>query len=150
MKKGVTLIELLIAISILAIVGAITMTVFPSLNKTQALHNDTQAVIGMIQQARGQTLSSKNASAYGVHLEANAVTLFTGSVYTAGAAGNQVHDLQTINAITSIALFGGGSDLIFNLLTGETSQDGTVTLYSAATEKSRIIRIYKTGLVESS
>jgi prepilin-type N-terminal cleavage/methylation domain-containing protein len=148
-KKGFTLIELLIGLSILSILTAIIFTTFVSFKKNQALEKDTEAIVEILQQARSQTLSSQNSSQYGIHFAAPKITLFAGSVYSAGDASNQDFVLSSTDTILSINIVGGGSETIFNRLTGETNQNGTIIVSSGDISKTKTITIYKTGLVET-
>ncbi len=148
-KSGFTLIEILV---VLAIVGLISIFIFTSLNnykKFQALDKDKETIVQILRQARSQTLSSRNASQYGAHIASSTVTLFTGTTYSSSSASNQVFLLQASDNIMTISLNGGGSDVVFTRLTGETNQYGTITISSPTTSKTKTVTIYKTGLVEA-
>jgi len=81
-KRGVTLIELLIALAILAIISAIVVSPFNSFRLTGALQGDVENVLSFINKARLNTLSSQNDSEYGVHFESGRVVLFKGPTFT--------------------------------------------------------------------
>lgn len=124
------------------------MTTFVAFRKNAALNKDTETVIETLRQARSETLSSQNASQYGVHISATKITVFTGSTYSPSDSTNRDFLLSPMDTIVTIDLVGGGSDVIFNRLTGETSQSGTVVISSPTTSKTKTVTIYKTGLVE--
>ncbi len=147
-KKGFSLIEIIIVIGILGLLTAISVATFVTFRNSQGLNKDTETVVEVLEQARTQTLSSQNGSAYGVHFGTSAVTLFAGGTYAAGAAGNQIFSLLSSDTILTITLTGAGSDVVFNRLTGETGQDGTIVLSSASAGRTRTVTIYKTGVVE--
>ncbi len=147
-KKGLSFIEVLLVIGVMALIAVIALSTFISFRKHSALAMDTDTVIGLLRQARNQTLSSKNSSAYGVHFTAPSVTLFTGSAYSAGAADNQTFVLSSTDTILTISLTGGGSDVVFQRLTGETGQNGTIVLSAPGIPETKTVTIYKTGLVE--
>lgn len=148
-NKGVTVAELLIAIAILGILSGIVINSLVSFRKNQALQKDTELVVELLNQARNQTISTKNLSQYGVHFTSTTVTIFTGPTYSNGATGNQVFTLNSTDTILSITLTGGGSDVIFNRLTGETSQNGTIVVSSPGITETKTVTIYKTGVIES-
>jgi prepilin-type N-terminal cleavage/methylation domain-containing protein len=148
MKRGFTLIEILVVIVIMAILVTIVLSVFPKFNKSQALDKDAETIVQILRQARSQTLSSKNATQYGVHFGSSAATLFSGSTYSSSASDNQVFTLQTSDLIVSTGLTGGGSDVIFIRLSGETSQYGTITVSSPTLSTTRTVTIYKTGVIQ--
>lgn len=146
---GFTLVEFLVAISIMLLVTGGAVGVFNNFRNSQGLHKDTELIVAVVRQARSQTLTSQNASQYGVHISTSKVTLFTGSTYSAVSASNQDFFLTTPDVITTITLTGGGNDIVFQRLSGETSQNGTLVVTSPATANTKTVTIYKTGLIES-
>ena len=150
LKSGFTILELAIVIAIMATLSAIIISTFISFRKNQALEKDTEIVVQVLEQARNQTLSSKNSSVYGVHFTAPKITLFKGSSYVANDSNNQDFVLSSTDTILTISLAGGGSDIVFNRLTGETTQNGTIVVSSPGLSRTKTVTIYKTGVVESS
>src|ERR1035437_5373941 len=121
--KGFTLLEILIVIAILAVLTVISLNTFVQIKNSQAQQMDTETIVETLRQARSQTLSSQSASQYGVHFASGAITLFTGASYVSNDPNNKIFTLSNVNVITA-SLSGGGSDIVFNRLSGETSQDG--------------------------
>ncbi len=148
-KSGFTLIEILVAIGIVLVLGFIIVTTFVSFRKNQSLSLDTQTITTVLSQARNQTISSKNSTSYGVHFGTSKITLFTGTVYNSLDTTNEDFNLSSTDTILSVGLNGGGNDVIFERLTGETSRNGTVVVSSPGIAQSKTVTIYKTGLVES-
>ncbi len=148
-KSGLTLTELLIVLGIMALLVTIFMGTFISFRRSQALVMDTDTVVSLLRQARNQTLSSKNSLSYGVHFTAPKVTIFTGPTYDVNAPDNQDFVLSSGDTVLTISLNGGGSDVVFTRLTGETSQNGTVVISSTGISRTKTVTIYKTGLVQS-
>lgn len=146
---GFSAAELLVVLSIITVLSLVIITSFVTFRKNQALVFDTDTVVGVLRQARNQTLSSKNSTNYGVHFTAPKVTIFTGSTYNSNAADNQDFVLSSTDTILTISLNGGGSDVVFSRLSGETSQYGTVVVSSPGVSETKTVTIYKTGLVES-
>ena len=146
--KGFTAGELIVSLAIMFVVAGIVMSAFINFRKTQSLSIDTETVIEVLRQARNQTLSSKNSTVYGVHLTAPKITLFTGATYSSGASTNQDYNLSSTDTILTISLNGGGSDVIFQRLSGVTAQNGTVIVSSPGLSQTKTITIYKTGLIE--
>ncbi len=83
---------------------------------------------------------------YGVHFTDSKVTLFAGSSYVPDDTNNRDFTVNASDSTLSVNLTGGGSDVIFQKLSGETVDDGTVTLSS--TLRTKTVTIYKTGLIE--
>jgi prepilin-type N-terminal cleavage/methylation domain-containing protein len=149
MKRGFTLMEILGVVAIMTILMTIVLTSFSTLNKNQALDKSAKYIASIIEEARGNTLFSKNDSQYGIKFEASKVTMFKGASYSLSSPDNVVYDLNSLVTISNISLSGGGSELVFDRLTGNTSQTGTITvsLNSSSTSKA-FITFSKTGIVE--
>jgi prepilin-type N-terminal cleavage/methylation domain-containing protein len=148
-SKGFSLVEITVTLSILTIVSAIVLSSLSSNTDREALAKNADAAVSVLTEARSLTISAKSASNYGVRLASVGPTLFTGTTYNAGASSNRSLALNARVSITNISLTGGGSDVVFSKLTGNTSQNGTfrVTLVSN-TSVYKTVTIYKTGLVE--
>ena len=146
-QRGVTLMEVLMVIGIIATLSVLSFVAFRNLNSTRALEGEAGRVAGELQKARALTLSSKNQAQFGLHVQASQVTLFQGVVFVAGSSTNTVTGLNPLITISSISLAGGGSDVVFNRLSGKTAENGTITL-SRTGGASKTITIYSTGLVE--
>ncbi len=146
--KGFSILELIVVLAVMAILVAIFLNTFIVFRKNQALAKDSETIALVLNEARNLTLDSKNSSNYGVHITSSKVTFFVGNTYGAGNSGNMDYALNTTDTIITISLTGGGSDVAFQRLTGETSQNGTVTISSPGISQTKTVTIYKTGLIE--
>ncbi len=150
LRAGVTLVELLMVVAILFVLFAVTTRTFQGVNSGKALDTEALHIISELNEARSLTLSSKYANPFGIHFASSSVTLFQGATYDAGSATNTVTLLNSLVHVSSIDLAGGGSDVVFQRLTGKTVHSGSITLSlisSASTSKT--IMIYTTGLVDT-
>lgn len=148
--KGFTLIEVLIALAIVAVIAAVGVTSLSNFNAQEALSVETVKVISLLSKARSQTLSAKGGNAYGVHFEERKAVLFKGAVYSASDPNNQTQVLHTEVKISALSLLGGGSEVVFKKLTGGTAQSGTVTLSLARNPSvTKLITIAGTGIAYS-
>ena len=149
MRRGFTLIELLIVIGISSLLIGFTYSSFRLLNQSQALGKDANLVATVLHEARAETLASKNGNQYGVHFETNKIVLFIGTTYSSVDSTNINFPLNTLVTISTINIMGGGSEVVFDRLTGDTSQTGTVTLSLISTPTSiRTITVSGAGLIE--
>ena len=148
-KKGFTLVEVLIVLGILAILSVIIFSTFIEFRKNQALVMDTDTIVEVLRQARNQTLLSKGPSVYGVHFTSSKITLFTGENYVDNNVANQDFTLNSTDTILTINIVPAGADIVFNRLTGETVNFGTIVVSLSGGSKSKTVTIYKTGLIES-
>ena len=149
-SKGFSIVEMLVVLAVGVIIATVVISVFSKAPGRQALDKQTSVVLSLLEHARGLTLSAKNASVYGVHFETAKAILFTGPTYSANAASNVVEPVHSLLQISAISLAGGGSDVVFNRLAGDTAQYGTVTLsLIASSTQSKVITIFATGLSQS-
>lgn len=146
-NRGFTLIELLI---ILVIMGALLAAIVPpflNFQRTSALNTETQEILTIVSEARLSAMSSKEDVQYGVHFEAGKVVLFKGATYSVGASGNKEHLFNTTLTLSPIVVNGGGADVVFQKVTGATTQNATTTLVVVGnTAASSTIIIYPTGV----
>lgn len=131
-NKGFTMIEIMIVVGLLMIFGSLALVSFQVSRNTRDLTAATQNVLSVLRLAQARTLSGENDSVWGVHLEQNQIVLFRGPTF-AGAPFVEPYDLSSSIELVTIALNGGGSDVIFNRITGTTDQNGTFVLRVAAT-----------------
>lgn len=146
--RAMTLVEILIVIALMSILAMLSLQAFYSVLSSKSLESETARVVAELQRARALTLASKYSSAYGIHLATTSITLFQGTGYISASATNT---LSTLSSSVKLAytLAGGGSDIIFQRLTGESTTTGLITLSlanKASTTKS--ITVYQTGLLD--
>lgn len=148
MQKGFSLMEIVVVIAIMSMIGTFVVIAYAKFNSSQALEKDALQVISVLNQARSLTLSSKGNSQYGVHFGSSEVVLFTGENFQSEAESNIPVALNRLVSV-SADLSGGGSEVVFERLTGRTAQSGTValSLLGEATSTRSLI-IYETGVVE--
>ncbi len=152
-NKGISVMEILIVISIIVILASIVVLNLSQFRREQALQNTTSDLISLLNEARNNTISSKNSTNYGVHFESARAVSFIGGTFTETVSTNKQIDIDSsvsIPASGGISLNGGGSDVIFTRISGDTLNYGTiiVRLTSDATRQ-KIITINKTGVVSS-
>ena len=149
MNKGFTLIEILVALALLAIVSAITMASFSNLNKTNALDSSVANIVSILDEARSKTLASQNSEQYGVHLEQNQVISFIGNSYNSGDSDNVVFTINKLVEISDISLTSGGNDIIFDRLTGQVDQNGSLVVrLKSDNAVSTTVTVFGTGIIE--
>jgi len=150
LQHGAMLIQVLIGVFVAGILATVAVSSLSNFRESQNITNSTDSVVSLLNEARARTLAGDNDSQYGVRLAAGSATLFAGTTYVSGAATNKVIALDVNTTITSISLNGGGSDVIFSQLTGETTQYGTLIVKrSSTTEGQRTITIVRTGIISS-
>lgn len=147
--QGFTLIELLISFFILGLISYIVLASFNSYRERHTLDAGVLKVVGLIEEARALTLSAKNDTNYGVHFETTKAVLFEGGTYNADDEDNKTVILDAGLEFSLIDINGGGSNVVFDRLTGVTSNFGTTTIarIASSTDSTSIV-IHKTGIIE--
>jgi prepilin-type N-terminal cleavage/methylation domain-containing protein len=144
--KGFTLVEILVVVGIMTVIILVVLSPFRSYSTLEKLQTDTLQVKSILDRARESTVSGKNGSRYGVHFETNRAVLFEGNSYDSSDTNNRVTDLNSAVTISNITLSSGGSDVVFQRLTGESTVSGSVVLTLVGTTTSRTISIQATGI----
>ena len=146
-STGVTLIETLVVIAIGILLISITFYSFSSLQNNTSLQKDVAQAKSILEEARYLSISEKNDHSYGVHLQSNGFVSFKGSVYNSADIQNNTQ-LFDEALIDNISLNGGGSEIIFNKITGTTNTFGTFRIKTLKDlNKNSTIRIAKTGII---
>ena len=127
-NRGYSLLEIIIASTMVATLGAITVTTFSDFRARKARDAATAQVLSVLSRAQLDTVTAKNDLVYGVQLRASDYILFSGSTPPASDADARVvlrQSLQNSTEMVNISLTGGGSYVYFQRLTGATLQNGT-------------------------
>ena len=146
--RGVTLLEILISVAIIAIVATMLIGVFGAWRASGDLEDARSNVMGLLKDARSRTLASKNNTTYGVRFETERAVLFKGTVYSSSDPANENYNLPGSIKINDISLTGGAVDTVFTRLNGTTTASGTITLESKRNQNTRLITIFATGNAE--
>ncbi len=142
--------ETLVAMVILGICITIVVLTFGKLKSSQALDKDAELVSSVITEARSLTLAGSSASRYGVNIQDSQIVLFVGDSYATATPSNIITPLNSMVGIRNVSLNGGGTSLIFDRLTGSTSNFGTFEVYlRSATTSFKKISVGLTGIVEN-
>lgn len=150
-KKGFTALEILMVISIMMILVAIIISPFAAFRNSKVLDTASEETLALLSEARGNTLSAKDGYQYGVHFDAAQVVLYRGATYSSSDVNNKAVVLDSALEVSSIALVGGGTEVLFDKLTGKTSQSGSVIIrVKSDVAKSRTITIVGTGVASGS
>lgn len=150
-NKGTTIIELLIVLTVITIISSIVVLNLSKFRDEQALKNTTIDIVSLLNKARQNTLSSINSNSYGVHFETDKVTLFIAPTYSFGVNTNEVSVFSTSIkiAVPGGINVGGGNNVIFERLTGETIGGTIVIQQKSDASRKKTITISATGIISS-
>ena len=145
MKKGFTLIEVLIVIGIMAIIAGVTAVSFSSFNKTEILNRAKGDSLALFARARSESLSAKAGSVYGIQIGDTTLTFFE-NTYSAGNPENYTLSFQAPLVISTTSI--GGNEVLFEKLTGRTSNTGYIVLNYPPSNSYATVTISSLGIAE--
>lgn len=146
MKKGFSILEVVIALAILALIAAAVSGAFWNFRDTRELERSRDEVMNLAREARARTLASESNNQFGVYVEAGRAVLFQGAAYGEGAAGNKAYAYSPRVEAYSIPFSGGA--VVFARLTGAASASGTVSFrLKAKPAQTRAFTIQSSGLM---
>ena len=127
-NKGFTLLELLVALTIFMLVGSLVLAPLADFRDRQLVEMGAENIMSLMAQARTDTLASLNDSNYGVYFESGRMVLFMGTTFSEPNINNVEVSFDSRVELSDISLFGGGFSVVFDRLTGETNNYGTLKL----------------------
>lgn len=143
-KKGFSLMEILVVVFIMAVLIILGFINYRDFEKKVSLSSSAGQIISALHLANERTLSSSSNLVHGVHFASGSYTLFSSSTYDALDPDNEVFNLPAGIEISEINI--GGSDVVFNRLTGATVNSGTVVLRIASNPlETRTVEILPSG-----
>jgi len=152
MKKGITLTEIMVVIGILMTVLLISVPSFVFFQKRSSLDEDSKKTLYLLRLAQNKTLASEDSSQYGIYFDESSLPhqliLFKGESFSSrDISSDKVYAFSELVEISEINL-GGASEVVFEKITGFSSQLGFVSLrLKSDPEQTRTIYIEDSGLV---
>ena len=126
-RRGFTALEIVIVVSILSLLGSLSLVSFLNARRVQDLVTAGNDLVVVLRLAQQKAASGEGGSAWGVRLEQGQYVMFQGTSY-AVAATTTVYALPPRVEIADIALWGGGQEVIFSGVEGATLQQGTLVV----------------------
>ena len=149
--RGFTFIELLVVIGVIAVLASGVLIAYRSANGGIELKTNAFKIVDVLNLARQRTIASLGSSEYGVHFEANRLVLFKGAAYSALDPDNIFYLLPAALEIADVVLAGGGSEVVFDRITGKTAQSGSLKVQLVSdTGKFKTINILSSGRADIS
>jgi len=130
---GATFIELLVAIAILIILAATSVSVLHFFQKSSDLNNSVDQIINVLRFAQNRTLASEGPDQYGVYfndtVSPHRYILFKGSNYSSRdtSFNDEIHTLPDTIEMNNIDL-NGGKEVVFIRITGLTNRAGNISV----------------------
>jgi len=149
-NKGITMLEIIIAISIIIILSVIIIPSLSDFKDTQSLKNTTENVVALLNKAKSDSNSSLNSSKYSVYFESDKAVYFKGETYSSSDETNEIISFEKniIIADDGLDLEDDKNTITFPRLTDDVSGYGTIKLQvSSDSDKYIIINVNKLGAI---
>ena len=141
-KKGFTLIEIILVISLVFIISAATIPSYSKFINGRKLQSDQNKLIENIRYARELAESGKNNSNFGVYFQESRYVLYQGEGYgNRDPSQDQIFDLSKNIELSNL------NEVNFETGTSMPSTTGTLKITNTANEKFRNIKVNKEGLI---
>lgn len=139
-NSGFSLLEIVLAMAIFLLLLGSTLAALNSFRSRGDIDRASSGTMSLLRLAHERTIAAENNLQWGVHVESDALDLFSGDTYISAAEVFQLPQGTTAQA----ALSGGGSDVVFNRIDGTTATNGTITLTTNQGEI-RTVTIFVSG-----
>lgn len=148
-QKGFSLIETLAVVAIGMILATVVLFSFSSFRNNKVVDITADEVLSVINEARVKAVSSEDYSRFGVHFEAGRIVFFKGDIFIEPNSSNIETTLSSLVEISDISLSGGGSSIVFQKLTGKTSNYGSLRVrLKSDNSKYKTISVKSTGIAQ--
>ena len=138
---GFTLIEILLSFALIAVIAGVGVPIYQALQNRNDLDIAANSIVQSLRRAQVLSRAMDGDTAWGVHVEAESITLFRGVSYAARNSGfDEVFDMPSIITPSGVL------EVVFSKFSGNPQTTGTVTLTSNANE-TRAITINAKGMV---
>jgi len=141
-QQGFTLLEVLLSVTIIAMLVAVSLPVYETFVRRNDLDLTTQNTVALIRRAEVYARAVNGDSAWGIEFLPSGTTLFKGTAYATRDAGYD----ETITLPGSVTQ-SGMSEVVFSKLSAIPGNTGALTL-SSTTNDVITISINAKGMVD--
>lgn len=140
-KFGFTLFEMLLAVSVFAIIGAISAPIFIGFKTRNDIDTAAQITASALRRASVLSRSMQNNSPWGVLATTSQVIIFSGAKYASRIPAND----ESFEILPSL-LISGNTEIVFSKFTGMPTSTFAITLTSP-TGETRSVNVNDKGMV---
>jgi len=140
-QRGFTLLEVLLSVTIIAMVAGLSLPFYLSFQTRNELDISTTTVVDMLRRAQNYSRNGNGDSQWGVALQSGNATLFKGSSYS--ARDTSYDETWSMGAVTNA----GMSEVTYSKVAAAPNTSGTITLTSTPTNETRTITLNAKGMV---
>ncbi len=153
MRKGFSLIEILVAVGIIAVVSLVVLPSFLGTSHQTVLNSAAQQIVSAVRESQSRSVSQTRGAQWGIHFDNSTNTapfyaIFTGSSYGSGTTESHYQLPATIAFACSTLAPGSSMDVTFSPISGLASTPATIGIYAVSQPSlSSTITIAPTGVV---
>lgn len=140
-QKGFTLIEVLLVVSMIAIVAGFSSVVYNHYQQSNQLTLSVEILSQALYTAQLNSKSAKNDSVWGVKIQSEDIVVFQGQDFeTRDTSNDMIFDIPVV--ITKSGL----EEIVFEKFSGDPQSTGEIFLSNS--QKSETVRVNSFGLIE--
>lgn len=132
MRRGFTIVELLIVMGIIVLVGLGITVNLAGRKSTVELTLTTQRIAALLRQAQSRSMSQVSSTSWSIHLDNGSTpfyALYAGGTYSTGSQDSRFALPTTLRFATTSVAQGNTADVFFAQLSGGASGSTSITLY---------------------
>ena len=146
--RGFTLLEILIAVSILVLIAGMSMVGIQNLSRQQMYTSVVDQVRQELYAAREKTLASYDDTFYGVYVGTSTIEFFRGATPTVGSSSNVIVSYGEWSIAATSSFSNGLPYVTFARITGFASATGTIAVVDTHSHATTTFTIFGSGLIE--
>ena len=141
--RGVTLIELLLVVAIMAIILSSAYPLGAGFLARNNFKNKINETVNSLRIAQLNSISGKEAVSWGVNVDSNQITLFSGTSYSSrNPVYDEVYDIPPSVSANPVPI-----EVVFDRLTGNPNSSATIVISSDSGESASVY-INEVGIVD--
>lgn len=140
-QRGFTTVEMLLVVGIMVIITAVTTPIYASLNNNNQLDSAANILVQDLYQAQTYSRNHAQDSSWGVAVNGQTITLFSGSSYATRNTGSDV-----VYTVPSSIQLTGSTQIVYSKLYGLPTSTASFGL--TAKGKAMTVTVNSKGMVE--
>ncbi|HVM76621.1 MAG TPA: prepilin-type N-terminal cleavage/methylation domain-containing protein [Candidatus Paceibacterota bacterium] len=152
-RQGFSLIEVIITVSVMALITVIAVPMLLSANRYSDLRNVTRELVADLSEAQQQAAAGSQGTTWGVRIGNTTTTPpfyseFVGSSYASGTVKDYHRLPASVSIVSSTLAVGTTTDIIFSLVSGAASNSTTIKLsLTSSPTVSSTITVASSGMI---
>ena len=145
-KTGFTLLELVIVVSIMALIAGILLSGLQNYASYQRYNQASADVEFILNQARLNAKIASGDTSHGIKFSGGDMILFEGDVYSAVDPANELVSYSLVNIAATLTA--GIDEIVFSKLSGIPSATGTIVVSGTSFNASTTFTVSDAGVIQ--